>query len=200
VHDEFSSFLSEVGAKTLSLDRLKQTVVRIAETSAESGRILAEKRTVEIKRLREQQRQLIRMKMDQLISDEEFTAARTNLVSKLAELDVQEIKEFTDSDEVLGNIDRICLPLQNLATVWRSLPVEMQRRFQMMALPTGYVFGRVRTAPRGRLFSVLSTSSTSKSSMVPPTGLCWNQLAEEIEAFATIFREKSGGIREQVPS
>jgi DNA invertase Pin-like site-specific DNA recombinase len=200
VHSEFSSFLREVGPSTMALDRLKRTVVRISESSAESGRILAEKRAVEIKRLNEQQQQLIRMKMDQLISDEEFATARTNLISRLAELNVQEIKEYTGSHEVLSNIDRICLPLKDLGTVWQSLPVELQRRFQMMVLPTGYVFGRVRTAPRGRLFSLLTSSGTPKSSLVPPTGLCWNQLAEEIEAFATIFGETSDGIRGHVSS
>jgi len=136
------------------------------------------------------------MKMDQLITDEEFVSQRAALQSRLGELEAQEIGHGGESDEMLGNIDRICLPLEDLGAAWQSLPVELQRRFQMIALPAGYVFGQVGTAPRGRLFSLLGPSSTSKSSLVPQTGLCLNQLADEIEAFASIFREMPDGIRE----
>ena len=196
VHSEFYSFLNEASPNALSFDRLKQTVARIAETWADSSRILAEKRTLELTRIKDQQQQLIRMKMDQLITDEEFVSQRAALQSRLGELEAQEIGHGGESDEMLGNIDRICLPLEDLGAAWQSLPVELQRRFQMIALPAGYVFGQVGTAPRGRLFSLLGPSSTSKSSLVPQTGLCLNQLADEIEAFASIFREMPDGIRE----
>jgi DNA invertase Pin-like site-specific DNA recombinase len=200
VHKEFRGFLSDTSSNRLSLKRLKQTIQRIAETWSDSSQILAEKRALEITRTKDQQQQLIRMKMDQLINDEEFVAQRSDLMSRLAELEAHEIERDIDSDAVLQNIDSICSPLEDLGAAWLGLPIELQRRFQMIALPEGYVLGRVGTALRGRLFTLLGASGTSKSSLVPPTGLCWNQLAEEIEAFATIIRETSGGIREEVPS
>jgi DNA invertase Pin-like site-specific DNA recombinase len=167
VHNEFRGFLSETSSNTLSLKRLKQTVRRIAETWTESSRVLADRRTLEVKRIRDQQQQLIRMKMDQLINDEEFVAQRSALSSRLAELEAQEVQHDIDSDEMFLNIDRICAPLEDLGAAWLGLPIELQRRFQMIALPSGYVLGRVGTAPRGRLFSLLETQSTSKSSLVP---------------------------------
>ena len=131
------------------------------------------------------------MKMDQLISDEEFMTQRSLLASRLAELEGQEIEHAVNADAVLKNIDRICAPMTDLRAAWESVSVEFQRRFQQIALPSGYVFGRVGTAQRGRLFSFLATSNTSKASVVPQMGLCWNQLATEVDLFAAIFREAS---------
>lgn len=189
VHSEFLSFLGEASPDTRTLDRLKRCVTHATDAWAGSSRMLNEKRALEIKRLKEQQQQLIRMKMDQLISDEEFVGQRSLLASRLAELEAQEIEHAVDTDSVLGNIDQICEPLMDLGAAWKIVPVEFRRRFQLLALPGGYVFGSVGTAQRGRLFSLLAPSDTSKSTLVPLAGQSWNQLAEEIEAFAAIFRE-----------
>lgn len=101
--------------------------------------------------------------------------------------------DAVDAEAMLGNIDLICAPLKNLASAWQSMPVEFQRRFQLMALPHGYVFGSVRTAPKGRLFSLLMPSSTSKSNWVPHAGQSWNQLVNDIRQFADMFRELAFG-------
>jgi DNA invertase Pin-like site-specific DNA recombinase len=191
VHHEFKTFLGKASQNAPAMERLKRCVVYAADTWADGSKLLNEKRALEIKRLKDQQQQLIRMKIDQLISDEEFMAQRSVLASRLAELEGQEIEHAVNADEVLKNIDRICAPMTDLKAAWESVSVEFQRRFQQIALPSGYVFGRVGTAQRGRLFSFLATSSTSYASLVPLTGVCWNQLANEIEAFAALFSESS---------
>lgn len=191
VHEEFLSFLGEASPNAHTLERVKRTVSRTADAWAESSRILAEKRAHEIKRLKNQQQRLIRMKLDQLISDDEFTAQRSILSSRLSELEAQEIEHRVDADAVLDSIDRICMPLRDLRATWQSVPVEIQRRFQLMVLPVGYVFGRIGTAQRGRLFSLFGTFGGSESSFVPLTGTYWNQLAEEIEEFASLFNENT---------
>lgn len=191
VHSEFVSFLHDASPDARIIEKLKREVAQVARAWAEDSRILQEKRTQELIRLREQQQQLIRMKMDQLVSDEEFVGQRSALISRLGELEAQDLEHTANVSAVLGNIDRICAPFADLGNAWASIAVEHQRRFQMLELPTGYAFGRVRTAPKGRLFSLLCASSTPKSNLVPLTGLSWNQLAEEIESFAAIFRETS---------
>jgi DNA invertase Pin-like site-specific DNA recombinase len=191
VHREFLSFLKDASPDSRIIEKLKRSVAHAAAAWTEGSRTLQEKRAQEIKRLKDHQEQLIRMRMDQLVTDEEFVAQRFVLATHLAELEAQDAEYAANADAVLGNIDRICAPLTDLASTWGSLAVEFQRRFQLLALPTGYVFGSVGTAPKGRLFSLFASSNTSKSSLVPLTGLCWNQLADEIEAFASIFRETS---------
>ncbi|HUN84804.1 MAG TPA: recombinase family protein [Terracidiphilus sp.] len=189
VHSEFLSFLNAGSPDAKALDRLRRHVAHAAGTLAESGRLLAERRALEIKRVADQQQQLIHMKMDRLISDEEFLTQRSLLTSRLAELESEESAHTFDAEAALGNINLICAPLMDLASAWQSIPVEFQRRFQLMALPDGYVFGSVGTARKGRLFSLLMRSDASNSSLVPLGGACWNQLADELEAFASLFRE-----------
>jgi len=191
VHSEFLSFLDEVSPDTHALERLKRNVSRTARTWTEGHRMLSEKRALEIKRIKDQQRQLIRMKMDQLITDEEFVGQRSTLDARLGELETQQEERAFDADAVIGNIERICAPLMDLGAAWESVAVEFQRRFQLLALPSGYVFGAVGTAPRGRLFSFFAPSGCSQSNLVPQTGQSWNQLANEIEAFVALFSKSS---------
>jgi hypothetical protein len=191
VHSEFLSFLNDASLDVRTLERLKRTISRTADAWTEGSRMLSEKRAQEIRRIKDQQRQLIRMKMDQLITDEEFTGQRSTLVSRLGELEGQQDEYAVDAEAVIGNIDRICAPLMDLGTAWRSVAVDFQRRFQLLALPVGYMFGRVGTAQRGRLFSLLGPSVGSNSSLVALTGQSWNQLANEIKTFEEIFRECS---------
>jgi site-specific DNA recombinase len=190
LHDEFLSFLAEASLNHQNLERLKRHIAHAADSWTEGSRMLAEKRKTEITRLKDQNKQLVRMKTDRLISDEEFLAERGEIASRLAELEARDTEYAANANEVLGNIDKICDPLMDLGAAWESVAVEFQRRFQLLALPDGYVFGRVGTAQRGRLFSILATLSTPKSTLVPLTGLCWNQLANELETFSTIFLEQ----------
>jgi DNA invertase Pin-like site-specific DNA recombinase len=189
VHTEFLSFLASVSPSRAAVSRLKHCLSKAAHAWIGDSDTLREKRMLERKRMAEQQQQLIRMKMEQLISNEEFMAQRTVLTSRMQELDGQEVENPTDPDSVLHDLEEICAQLMDLGSAWRDVPSEMKRRFQLLALPSGFVVGRVATAQRGRLFEVLTQLSTSKTSLVPPTGLSWNQLAEEVEAFAALFRE-----------
>jgi site-specific DNA recombinase len=191
VHREFVSFLDDASPDVRIIDKVRRWVAQASAETAEASHTLNERCAREMNRLKDQQQQLIRMKMDQLITDKEFVAQRALLVTRLTELEAQEVEHTANADAVLGNIDRICAPLMHLGTTWQSLAVEFQRRFQLIALPTGYVCGSVGTAEKGRLFSLLATSNTSKSHLVRLTGLYWNQLAEEVAAFASLFCEAS---------
>lgn len=189
VHAEFLSFLASVSPSRYALSRLKQSLRKAADAQNEQSRALRERMALERKRLADQQQQLIRMKMEQLISDQEFMAQRTVLMSRVQELDAQEVEDPAEPDSVLHEIDEICAQLMDLGSAWTSVSTEMKRRFQLLALPSGFVVGRVATAQRGRLFEVLTGLSTSKTHLVPPTGQSWNQFANEVEAFAAIFRD-----------
>jgi site-specific DNA recombinase len=196
VHREFTRFLYAASSGPDAIRRLKACVARAAAASAEGERMLAESRAIEAGRLRAQQQQLIRMRMEQLVNDEEFVAQRAVLSTRLAEIDPRkEDSRVANAEAVLNSLDRICAPLMDLRAWWNRMPVENQRRFQLIALPAGYVFGRVGTAPRGRLFSLLATLSTTKSHGVPPVGLCWNQLAIEVESMVNIFGVASASTR-----
>jgi DNA invertase Pin-like site-specific DNA recombinase len=187
VHDEFREFLRDVSPNPSKLEKLKRYVERAVHAWAETSLILSGKRASEMKRLQEQQQRLIRMKMDQLISDEEFTAQRSMLMSRRAELEAEETGQSPDADAILANIDAISAPLTHLDATWETVPLEFQRRFQQLMLPAGYAFGSVRTAQKGPLLSFFRGSGSVKSHLVPQMGQTWNLLADEIEKFAGLF-------------
>jgi DNA invertase Pin-like site-specific DNA recombinase len=189
VHREFAKFLEATSADRHSFAHLREYIRKVGESWVGESRAFEERREVEAKRVHEHLQQLIRMKMEQLITDDEFRAQRLLLAGSLVELEGDTSKSETKPESVLNDLDTICAPLMRLADAWERVPINFQRRFQHITLPAGYVFGRVGTAPKGRLLSFIESSETTYTSGVPPIGESWNQLAEEIKAFAMIFRE-----------
>jgi DNA invertase Pin-like site-specific DNA recombinase len=191
VHREYARFLEETSADRHSFAHLREYIRKIGESWAEASLALKEKRAVESKRAHEQLQQLIRMKMEELITDDEFRAQRILLAGRLAELKYDTRESEAKPESVLNDLDSICAPLMHLADAWERVPANFKRRFQHLTLPAGYVFGRVGTAQKSRLLSFIESPLPVDTNLVPPTGESWNQLAEEIKAFAMIFGESS---------
>ena len=174
------------------MERPREEYVRQIAASWTSGlRALQEKRATEKKRAEDQLRQLIRMKMEDLITDDEFRRQRVEIVDRISGLDGGIAENEISPDVVLASLDTVTVPLGDLASSWIRIKTENRLKFQHLVLPSGYVFGSVGTAPKGRLFSFFESLELSNTNGVPLTGLCWNQLADEIEAFAAIFGESA---------
>jgi site-specific DNA recombinase len=188
VHREFEAFLLETSADRHVFDHLREAVGRIGEAAVSSRRSTQEQRLGELKRAKEQSGHLLQLKIDNLLSDEEFKTHRAILSSRIAELDGEVGGRPPEIDPVLSELDALRVGLSNLASVWQSLAIENRKRFQLLALPQGYIFGRVRTAQKGRLFSLIGASTTSDTSLVHPTCESWHQLADEIRTLATISK------------
>jgi BMFP domain-containing protein YqiC len=189
VHREFARFLDATSADRHSFAHLREYVYKVCESWAGTSQAFKEKRAVEAKRAHEQLQQLIRMKMEQLVTDDEFRTQRLLLAERLAELEGGTPEGEARPDSVLNDLDTICAPLMNLADAWEAVPTNFKRRFQHLTLPAGYVFGRVGTAQKGRILSFIESPDTVHTNLVPPIGESWNQLVEEISSFAEIFRE-----------
>jgi site-specific DNA recombinase len=191
VHQEYVRFLKEISADRHSFAHLREYIRKIGKSWVENYQALIERQAAEAKRAQTQLQQLIRMKMEELITDEEFRLQRHILEKRLAALDSGTCETEAKPESVLNDLDAICAPLMHLADAWLAVPIKFQRRFQHLILPAGYVFGRVGTADKGRLLSFLESPLPVDTNEVPPTGESWNQLAEEIKALAMIFRESS---------
>jgi DNA invertase Pin-like site-specific DNA recombinase len=189
VHEEFSRFLDDISPDRHSIAHFKEYVHQIAESWEVSRGLLRERRELEVKRNKEQNEQLIRMKMEQVITDEEFRAQRLVLTRRLAEPEGSSSEMEKAPKSILDNLDAICAPLMHLADVWRAVPIRFQRRFQHLMIPAGYVFGGVGTAQKGHVLSFLELSLPVDTNAVHPTGESWNQLCVEIRELAEIFRE-----------
>jgi len=195
VHREFIQFLATRSADRHAIAHLRDYVRKAVESWEGTNTVLRERQEVEAKRAHEQLGQLIRMKMEQLISDDEFRAQRLLLSNRLAESGGTPRSE-AKPETLLNDLDVISAPLMQLAQAWDGVQADFRLRFQRMVLPAGYAFGRIGTAQTGRLLSFIESSDTTNTNGVPLIGQSWNQLAEEIKAFAAIFREASQSHRE----
>jgi site-specific DNA recombinase len=191
VHREFIAFLDAMTKDEHAVAHLKKSILQVWQNREAADRELKTRRESEAKRVQDQQEQLIRMMMNQLITEREFVAQRTLLASQLSETQSGGPEENAEPEAVLGALDTICHGFADLGGVWDGLPVDSKKRFQKIALPEGYVLGRIGTSRKGRLFSFIEACDAPETSLVPLAGQSWNQLAQEINAFATILREAS---------
>lgn len=187
VHREFETFLSQTCTDRHAFTHLKEAVQKFGESAISSLHLTREKRALELKRAKEQFQQLLRLKMDNLLTDDEFKAQRALVSGRIAELEggIEE-NGMNPVESVLTDLDSLRGPLGDLLALWLDLNVENRKRFQLLTLPRGYVIGRVGTAQKGRLFSLISTPLPANATLVHPEGESWNQLANEIQALSTI--------------
>lgn len=187
VHREFETFLSETSADRHAFMHLKDAVRKVGESTFSSLHLTREKRVVELKRAKEQFQQLLRLKMDDLLTDDEFKAQRALISGRIAELEggIEEAGR-NNVELVLSGLDSLRAPLGDLLPLWLNLDIENRKRFQLLSLPRGYVFGRLGTAQRGHLFSFIGSSLPANATLVHPDGDNWNQLANEIASLRMI--------------
>jgi len=174
-----------------ALSHLREHIRSFAADWKTERATIAEKRAADRKRAEAELQQLIRMKMADLITDEEFRKQRLILSERRVESGASNSKAIANPGSVLGDLDIICKPLTRLADTWKAIPIKYQRRFQHITLPKGYVVGLVGTASKGHILSFFEAFRPEVTNGVPLMGESWNQLVEEICDFAKIWRESS---------
>lgn len=190
VHEEYLAFLQSMSADRHAMAHFHDRMRKLAESwNAEQATIM-EMRAAERGRVEAERQQLIRMKMESLVTDDEFRAQSLILAERLSRCGEGKPALAGKPESVLHDLAAISKPLTHLADTWKAVPIKFQRRFQHILLPTGYVFGRVGTAPKGRLLAFLHSPLPGLTNEVPPVGESWNQLMEEIRTLAMIFKEQ----------
>ncbi len=191
VHEEFVRFLSEASAGPHAMAHLKDSLRRINELFAAQSEDLRHRREAEGRRAQEQMKELIRLRVDRLISDEEFQEQRSAIAGRIEAPEPERTGESPRINSVLRDLDSISGYLTNLPSAWERVTPQFQRRFQQITIPDGYAVGSVGTAPKGRLLSFIAGSLPADTYVVPPVCESWNQLAFEIQSLAVVFRESS---------
>lgn len=186
VHREFESFLSETSIGSHRFEHLRERLRRIGEAAASQRHLTRERRLHELKRDKEQFAQLLQLKLEDLLTDEEFKMRRTSLSSRIAELEGEIDGRVPEVDPVLSEIGALRSHLADLRSLWQALPISNRKRFQLLTLPQGYVIGRVGTAPKGHIISLIGAPKLSNANLVHLTCENWHQLAEEIRTLAMI--------------
>lgn len=191
VHNEFTSFLRKMGANRHALAHLKERIEKIVSSWDALSEQMKVKREADVKRLRDQQQRLIQMRIDDLITENEFRAQRTVLEQQLQQIPARPAIQREYFASTLPKLDHICEPLQDLAGFWESRTIEKRKRFQQILLPAGYVVSKIGTAPKARVLSFIEGSLPENPIEVAPTGQSWNHLMDEIRQLAELLHAPS---------
>lgn len=189
VHAEFSMFLRGLSIDQHVIEHIKQYIRHLADNWASLEGALQEKKRLERAHVDSQLQELVRMKMEQLLTDSEYRSHREAALARLSDLGAPAASEAPDFNSLFSDLDEISAPMMNLDDTWQQLPFDFQRRFQQLILPAGYSFGSIGTAQKGRIFSFISTVATKNTIEVAPAGEISNQLIDEIYRFARIIEE-----------
>jgi hypothetical protein len=152
------------------------------------GIVIREGRQAELHRLAEQNEELITMKMDNLITAEEFAEHKRRISRRRHELEADGLDSPIDEKHAQDLIEEVCGPLMNLSATWLEIPPVLKSRFQLSILPQGFAVQRIGTAQKSRLFSVFCPVRLPKSTLVAPTCQISHQLIRELEELAQVFR------------
>lgn len=192
VHNEFSGFLAGASTNKHAISHLKHYLRGISGlAAAQVERDLRSKETVQA-RVQEQMKELVKIRVEKLITDEEFQEQRALLAANIGSGNESvEVPDREKIESVLVDLDSVSGYLMNLADAWDRVVPQYQRWFQQIIMPAGYAVGEVGTAQKGRLLSFFRSALPVDTYLVPPACESWNHMANEIESLAHVFRESS---------
>jgi site-specific DNA recombinase len=188
-HEEFGAFVDQVAPKPEVIQALGGRILKAAEEKQIDSRTRRERKSKELARLDGQIQELIRMRSQQLITDNEFVGLKKKISERRLAIEDVALPERFDAKRVQADLTQILRPLTELRATWNAIPVGFQRRFNHMVVPVGFVIGESRTAELGLLFRALGESDRVNSHEVPLTGENLNRLVQAIQAFAELFGE-----------
>jgi len=177
-HDELDAFLDQIAPKEDVITTLGARILGAAEKGQLTWKIRRDRKNAELGKLENQMEELIRMRTQGLITDQEFVRLKHRISERQLALTDMAVPERLDMKQVQAELQGITRPLSELKRTWHSIPVGFQRRFNHMVLPVGFVVGESRTAELGPLFRVLgefggANSHGVRAMRIEPTSGSW---------------------------
>lgn len=188
LHDEFSAFLDSIAPKPELAEKLGELVILTAKERQASVDVRKERKKTELARLDRQIQELIRMRAQSLITDQEFLAQKSVLSERKFALEGTPTPGRFNPERLRAELSEITMPLAKLPDTWQALQPPFRRRFERLVLPVGFVNGEIRTAELGLLFRAFGGLADGKTNEVALTGKFSNRIIEEIQAFAAVLR------------
>lgn len=190
---EFLSFLDEIAPRTELVPKISEAI--IGQAAHEEHEFVARrdhqrKRVAEVKA---EIAELIRMRAQQLLTNDEFMEQKRRLDRQRAALESEGASKI-DSRGVREDLEKILAPLVCLRETWVELKPAQRARFGRLILPGGFEKGVNRTADLGLLFRLFRAFSSRTSTEVALTCVRPNPIFSEIRAFIEVL----GGAGKQV--
>src|ERR1039458_5598173 len=188
VHEEFEELLDSVAPHADIMERVADLLAEeIQEYQADRAARTAN-RKVRAERLDRELQELIRMRAQALITDQEFTRQRRMIADQRSALQGRSGGQTIDVAEVREHFQEISMPLVQLRRTWQTIQPPFRRRFERLVLPTGFVIGQSRTAPLGGLFSFLGGFTHADSSVEPHGCVRSNRIIPDIREFWSVLK------------
>jgi site-specific DNA recombinase len=191
VHSEFISFLSEIAPRPELVREIGERVIKAATPGERDLSAQRQRRRQRIGQLEKEINELIRMRAQNLINDEEFVIQKRLLADQRIALESQG-QQRTNVAQMRADFEQIVQPLAVLRTTWESLKPPFRSRFDRLILPGGFLIGNIRTADLGLIFSTFRASVPTHSSVVALGSLPSNLIISEIHEFAEVIRSAAG--------
>jgi len=191
IHREFLGFLDTVAPNADLIPKVEALVRQVAEQHWSQHRSRKVRLDSRLKDVNRQIGELLRLKTQGLITDQEFIEQKAALSEQRMALESRTLDNHLDPDKASKDLREVMRPLSNLRATWTSLVGPSRGRFQQLVLPVGFAKGKVGTAELGLLFTVFEASKGGSSHGVDLAVGSWNRLWQEIQGFLRIF-EKAG--------
>src|SRR3989454_2654958 len=111
LHDEFRSFLDEIAPKPELVEKLGEVLIQTVDERSTSLKAKKARRKAELGSLNRQTQELIRMRTDGLITDQEFLAQKSLLSERQIALESAGVPDRINADQVREQIHEITEPL-----------------------------------------------------------------------------------------
>lgn len=189
IHEELESFLDSVTVEPELPAALGDLVLEVVEERRASLKSKMAHREATLTRVKRETQELIRMRAQNLITDQEFLAQKATLGERRVALEGAPVTDTLNRERIREHLTEITAPLAALRDTWRAFPQMLQGRFVRCLLPVGFVAGKIRTAETTLLLKVCAAFRAEKSTLVPLVRKNPNRIWAEIAGFASLLRE-----------
>jgi hypothetical protein len=159
---------------------MEKRILRMVQADAAARESRRKRRRERVGGLDRELHELVRMRTQHLITDQEFAAQRKIMVGQRNAVEARDTSDVVSVTEIAEDLGKILGPLEQLKETWKSLAPAACIRFEHWLFPAGFVNGRIRTAELGLFFRSLGAFGTMNSVMVPPDGAVSNHVDPNI--------------------
>lgn len=194
LHDDFAAFLDQIAPQPELVPVMEEKIVRTVQADAAARESRNKRQRERVGGLDRELHELVRMRTQHLITDQEFTAQRKIMVGQRNAVEARDTSGAVSVTEIRQDLRKILAPLGQLKATWESLAPAARIRFERWLLPAGFVNGRIQTAELGLFLRSLGGFAMMNSVGVPPGGVLSNHFDPNIIGEIRALRDILAGV------
>ena len=194
LHDDFAAFLDRIAPKPELVRVLGEKIVRDVEADRGVRESRRKRQRERVGGLDSELHELVRMRTQRLITDQEFAAQRQIITGQRNAVEARDNSNAITAAEIREDLSKILAPLEQLKATWKAFSPAACIRFERWLLPAGFVNGQIQTAELGLFFRSLGGFGGMNSVTVPPGSLLSNHFDPNIIGDIRTLRDILDGV------